>query len=533
MVLSGIVGRPSTGPNLTGLELAIPGKRPSPLGVVPLLLVIGFLGWELVDGGTPVILILFVPLAMALFSAIAAVARRPEIVLSGGRLSMRYGTTNVSTAASNVADVWMEGGEVRIVFHDIATVLPGGNEGPYRKTVLTKGAHLVQAPRVYTLAQVNQLREVLGLGAQEADAMRDRLTAFDRQLKEATPRTVVTYGLIAVNLLAFVAMMASVYPESSPSLKTLIRWGANYGPQTLAGQWWRLFSCVFVHAGILHLFFNLWVLRDLGRLVERFTGNFAFLLLYLFAGTLGSIASLYTHPEVTSVGASGAIFGLLGATLAFVVRCRGLVPREVLKALWASGSAFLVFNLAFGVMIPGIDVAAHVGGLVGGFLGGFVVSLSLAEDRSVVRWARHAALVGCGILTVVLVMRFPPEAPLDIEDFFSRLTEVEQTVFRSYNGMVQQAKAGDIGDEEFLRRLDSEVLTPWIAAEDGMKALGKPSTRQGMAIDRLHAYMQQRRESWEALRRAVEKNDPAAMNEHQQKWRKAEALVQPANSRER
>jgi rhomboid protease GluP len=499
---------------------------------VPLLLVVGYLVWELLDGGTPVILFLLAPLAMAMFSAMAAVARRPEIVLAGGRLSVRCGNTAVSTAASNVANVWMEGGEVRIVFHDIATVLPDGSTGPYRKTIQARGAHLVQAPRVYTLAQVNQLRTVLGLIAQEADVVRDRLTAFDRQLREATPRTIVTHGLITVNLLTFAAMMASTYPESTPSLKTLIQWGANYGPQTLAGQWWRLFTCQFLHAGVPHLFFNLWVLRDLGRLVERFTGNFAFLLLYLFAGTVGSIASLYTHPEVTSVGASGAIFGLLGATLAFVVRCRGLVPHEVLKGLWASGSAFVVFNLAFGVMIPGIDVAAHVGGLVGGFLGGFVVSLPLAEDRSMVRWARHAALVGCGMLAVVLVLRFPPATPPDVEGLFSRLTEVERTVFRSYNDLIQRAKTGDIGDEEFLRRLDSEVLAPWIAAEDGMKALGKFPRRQAVTIDRLQAYMQQRRESWEALRRAVKKNDPAAMDEHLRKWRKAETLVLPAKSRE-
>ena len=83
----------------------------------------------------------------------------------------------------------------------------------------------------------------------------------------------------------------------------------TYGPLTLDGQWWRLLTCTFVHIGIIHIGLNMWVLWDIGQLVERLTGNVGFLLLYLLSGLFGSLASVYWNPEVLSAGAPARCSG--------------------------------------------------------------------------------------------------------------------------------------------------------------------------------------------------------------------------------
>src|SRR5690606_40325500 len=97
---------------------------------------------------------------------------------------------------------------------------------------------------------------------------------------------------------------------------------ANYGPHSLAGQWWRLVSCMFVHIGLLHLGVNLWALYAIGPLVERMLGHVGFVLLYFISGCLASFASVWFSPMVVSAGASGALFGLVGGLLGFLIRSR-------------------------------------------------------------------------------------------------------------------------------------------------------------------------------------------------------------------
>ena len=137
----------------------------------------------------------------------------------------------------------------------------------------------------------------------------------------------------------------------SPRGETLVAWGANYGPLTLDGQWWRLLTCTFVHIGIIHIGLNMWVLWDIGQLVERLTGNVGFLLLYLLSGLFGSLASVYWNPEVLSAGASGAVFGAFGGLMGFVLLRGDSIPKSILGPLRNSGTSFLFYNLIFGFSI--------------------------------------------------------------------------------------------------------------------------------------------------------------------------------------
>lgn len=162
----------------------------------------------------------------------------------------------------------------------------------------------------------------------------------------------------------------------------LVKWGSNLPGKTLgAGQWWRLLTSAFVHGNLLHLAMNMFALWQAGQLVERIFGSARFAGLYLLAGIGGSLGSLLwglvTQHPVNSVGASGAIFGIIGGLFAFIGREHSGVPPTVVRDLRSSLAPFLLFNIGAGFLYPHTDNAAHIGGLVGGWLAGHLLARSL------------------------------------------------------------------------------------------------------------------------------------------------------------
>jgi rhomboid protease GluP len=179
--------------------------------------------------------------------------------------------------------------------------------------------------------------------------------------------------MIALNVLVFVAMAISLR-SASPSADKLIRWGANFGPLTLGGQWWRLLSSAFLHANILHLALNMWAFLNLGILAEMLFGRRSYVLLYLFCALGGSIASVWWHTAVVGVGASGAIFGLAGALLPAMAFHHNQRLRAAMRGNLTSIALFVFYNIVIGQAVSHIDNAAHLGGLVtGAILGGLLV----------------------------------------------------------------------------------------------------------------------------------------------------------------
>jgi rhomboid protease GluP len=187
-------------------------------------------------------------------------------------------------------------------------------------------------------------------------------------MMHASPwRAPVTLALLATNVLVFITMLGFGAGLWHTSNTVQLTWGANFGPATQDGQWWRLATALFLHFGVVHLALNMWALWDVGRLVEQLYGRWRFALLYLASGVFGNLLSLVLQGNrAVSGGASGAVFSLYGALLVFLWRERNHVQRHEFRWLFGAAIVFTVVTLGMGLVIPGIDNAAHVGGLVCG-----------------------------------------------------------------------------------------------------------------------------------------------------------------------
>ena len=185
--------------------------------------------------------------------------------------------------------------------------------------------------------------------------------------------------LMYANVGVFIVMSISGLGFMSFNADDLLRWGANYGPLTQAGEWWRLLTSTFLHAGFMHLFANMYGLLFVSLFLEPIVGKNKFLAVYLFTGVIGSVASMSWYDATVSVGASGAIFGLYGLAVALMLT--KVFPPAMSKALWLSILIFVGYSLSMGLAGEGIDNAAHVGGLVSGFVAGLFLSRGLREKE--------------------------------------------------------------------------------------------------------------------------------------------------------
>ena len=190
---------------------------------------------------------------------------------------------------------------------------------------------------------------------------------------------IATPILIDLNILVFIVMIASGVGIMSPSTLSLLKWGADFGPLTLTGDWWRAVTCNFIHIGAFHLLMNMYAFMYVGLLLEDLIGSRRMFMSYLLTGLCSAVFSLYMHGETISAGASGAIFGLYGIFLAFLFFHR--IAKEQRKALLTSILIFVGYNLVYG-MKAGIDNAAHIGGLLSGFLQGIIYVCSYKFEKA-------------------------------------------------------------------------------------------------------------------------------------------------------
>jgi membrane associated rhomboid family serine protease len=171
--------------------------------------------------------------------------------------------------------------------------------------------------------------------------------------------------ILDLNILISVIMIFSGVGIIEPQGNELLAWGANFKPLTTDGQWWRLLTSVFVHAGLIHMAYNMFALFFIGPFLESSIGSKKFMIIYLLTGIIASITSLVFHDSTISVGASGAIFGIYGLTASLMLL--KYLDKNLTAMLWVSVAIFIGLNLIMGLS-GGIDMAAHLGGLISGFI---------------------------------------------------------------------------------------------------------------------------------------------------------------------
>jgi len=206
---------------------------------------------------------------------------------------------------------------------------------------------------------------------------------FVRAMSVGTP---AMKALLGANILVFLAVAIAAALLSSSlgqdvAYGYVVLLGAKNGPAIDAGQYWRLGSHMFLHANGLHILVNGYALYMLGNLLERLYGTRRFLALYFLSGFAGAAATYWFTPQ-NSVGASGAIFGLLGAAVAFGARYKEELPPRIRRALTFGLAPWVLINVAIGFVVPNIDNAAHMGGLVGGLIVGLMLGTPLKAKRS-------------------------------------------------------------------------------------------------------------------------------------------------------
>jgi rhomboid protease GluP len=334
----------------------------------------------------------------------------------------------------------------------------------------------------------------------------------------------LSIAIIAINVLVFAVMVIKGVSFVSPTAESVLKWGANYGPLTLGGQWWRIFTSMFLHFGIIHLLFNMVVLASIGPFMESLLGRAAYLILYVVAGLGGGALSLAYHPWTVSAGASGAIFGLYGGLLGFLLLHRNVISPAILKSQTNSALIFVGYNVIYGFARPNVDVAAHLGGLAAGFVLGLFLVPPTSQESQATQGLRSAVALLLGVALVVAPLYALPK-PDDFDAEVKRMASVEEKALDLFQSSMKKWKSDQLTDQQFEDILEKQIIPPWRAQRESLQKLKRLSKEQTPVAATLVQYMAAREDGWVFLVDGVRTGDADKIKEYNAKSEEAEALV--------
>lgn len=284
--------------------------------------------------------------------------------------------------------------------------------------------------------------------------------AFEERLRTLTPTPWALYAVIAVNVLVWLLNLFDGMNPMKPESAELFAWGANSASAVVRdGEVWRLLTATVLHGGVVHLALNMFALWDAGRRVCRWFGNGQFLLIYLGAGLAGSALSLhFSSQQAISVGASGAVFGVLGALLVGVYQHRASVPKAMVTQLLTSQGAFVAIMLVQGFARSGIDNAAHVGGLVAGAVLAWVLVELVDERASAAQRRRQQVIALCLVVLMVGGLARTAQPGVDHRQLFASqavLKDVLPRMRAAEEAFQKDAKAQQAGNMTDAQLIDA------------------------------------------------------------------------------
>jgi rhomboid protease GluP len=311
-------------------------------------------------------------------------------------------------------------------------------------------------------------------------------------LRAQTRWPIVTLAILAINIGIFGCLL--VEPGAAGNPDTLIAWGASFGPRTTNGEWWRVATAVFVHSGFLHLLATTAGLVPLGLILERLVGPVAFATVYMAAGILGTFVSLSESALAVTAGASGAVFGLLGLTIACVVwgvagRAPLRVPLTVVKRIAAATAISVLYSLLSADLSTAGEVMGFTTGLVGG----------LALVRGVGRYKPPARRVAVGVaatLIMAVASAIPLRGTADVRPVLERVVLAEERTAAAYEAKVVEFRKGWISAEALAGTIDRSILPQLQTEHTRLKAVRGVPREYRTEVATAADYLQRRQDAW-------------------------------------
>ena len=444
----------------------------------------------------------FALVVIALVLQVRRIIWSAQLVVDGEEIRIT-GPVRLRTPVANIFNLFCDLGGITLIFRDRQLLTPK----PRTSKQGTHAATLVSL-RGYSLDDADAIRSALGLAPQALELPGGAEDRFFRHLRAATPMAGVTAALVVINYVIFLLLAVADGPASVPTGHTLLTWGANFGPLTLGGEWWRLFTSMFLHWSVLHLLANLWALLILGELMERMLGHGPFLVLYILAGLSGGVASLYWNPNVISAGASAAIFGLIGGLLGVLAVRKREIPNSVLVSLRKYGVTLVLLNFYLAFVLSGIDHAAHLGGALFGLVGGGF--LGWLASHGTKQWSSLGTMVFAGVVCVALALlvMVRPQPSRALAEWIPALREfahVEHRVLSEFNHDMQLVGAQRIAEKEFADRLANDLMPTWHKLRQRFDDLPAAPPELDMRVDvkLIQQYLLAREEAFALYVRAI------------------------------
>jgi membrane associated rhomboid family serine protease len=371
----------------------------------------------------------------------------------------------------------------------------------------------VLAVAVYVMSPDERRRALAamtGRGGAVRRAIRTNLEACAPWLDALRARAgqpVVAFAIAFVYLAAFGALLSGTAPHAAP--ETLLGWGATFGPRTSNGEWWRLFTAIFLHQGFISLVVDAIVVIELGAAVERIFGHVAFGAVFVASGVLANTIHLASHPVAVRTGASGALYGLYGLLIVWAIQGARApsdltIPRPGYRLLAPVAALFIVTSMLSdtGALIANLAALA-VGVVSAATLVGAVQEGSRAPGR--------IAAVAGSTLAVIMLMAVPSIGTTDVRPEIARVIELEGRTAAPYANAVAQFKLGATSAQALADMIDGRILPEMREAETRLDRLrGVPPEYRGLVAD-AQRYVRLRSESWNLRARALRASSTRAL----------------------
>ncbi len=376
-------------------------------------------------------------------------------------------------------------------------------------------------------------------------------TPFDAALAARTPRPLATLTILALNVGIFLCMATSAGSLNDP--ETLLGWGASVGTRTANGEWWRLATAMFVHAGFLHMIVNVLGVAQIGLITERFFGSFALANAYVGAGLLFGVASVLLHPIGVTSGGSASVFAIYGmfASMLFTGIARRspfTVPFTTLLKIAPPAALFLLYSFGAGHAGP-LELSGLAVGLAYGFMlakatVADAMSSSAEPDALPVEettqqrpqltlsapMLKRTVTITAAIVIVVIAAGIPMRGVIDIRPEIERIATLEEQTASAYDAAVRQFTNGQMTLKELVGVIERTILPELREAQTRLKQLQHVPREQAKLAADADQYFKLREESWQARAAGLRRTSLKGMRSPDDTEREAKEVLDTLRS---